>query len=127
MNAERALPDTSRQSPFWICLIVFATLAVDAGFRLAKALDQRQQLDRARLNQAATVGRLASALAQMPQLEARLQAISVDLIQLGRTNATAAQLIREFNISWTPGAEGAALGASGTNPPATFTNTTPSN
>lgn len=125
MNAERALPDTSRQSPFWICLLVFATLAVDAGFRLAKALDQRQQLGRARLNQAATVGRLASALAQMPQLEARLQAISVDLIQLGRTNATAAQLIREFNISWTPGTENATL--TGTNSAATFTNTTPTN
>lgn len=120
---ERAPLEATRRSPFWICLVVFAALAVDAGFRLAKVLDQRQQLERARLNQAVTVGRLSNALAQTPQLEAKLQAISVDLIQLGRTNATAAQLIREFNIAWTPGKETAAPTSSvGTNLPVAATN-----
>lgn len=127
MNAdrERALPEPSRRNPFWICLVVFAALAVDAGFRLAKALDQRPQLDRARLNQTAITNRIANAFAQMPKLEAKLQAVSVDLVQLGRTNAIAAQLIREFNISWTPGTENTTL--TGTNPAATFTNATPTN
>ena len=111
--------EASRHHPFWVCLLVFAALATDAGFRLTKTLDQREQLGRTKASQAAILNRLSAALAQLPQFESKLQAISVDLIQLGRTNAVAAQLIREFNINWTPGAETNTVSpsVSATNPP----------
>jgi hypothetical protein len=104
-------------NPFWVCLLVFLALAVDASFRLAKAWEQRGHLQQARVTQKANVERAANALAQTDKLEIKLQAVSIDLLQLGRTNATAAQLIREFNISWTPGTETAAPASlSATNP-----------
>lgn len=116
MNPEAPTPP-ARANPFAVCLLVFTVLAVDAGFRLAKAFEQRGNLLRAQANQKANVDRAAKALAQSEELEAKLQAVSVDLLQLGRTNAIAAQLIREFNISWTPGIETAAPASlSATNP-----------
>ena len=44
-------------------------------------------------------------LAQLPQIEAKLQALSFELIQVAKTNAAAAQIVREFSIQWTPPAE----------------------
>lgn len=112
MNPELSNAAEARvYSPFWICLLVFLVLAADAGFRVARILEQRDQLTQAQSNQTATLKRLSSALAQLPEFERKLQAISVDLIQLGRTNPVAAQLIREFNINWNPGAETNSLSA----------------
>ncbi len=88
--------------PFWICCVVFAALAVDGGLRLARGLEQREQLEKLRSNQAAVAGRMAGAVAQLPQLETKLQALSMDLFELGRTNPVAAQIVREFNMVWTP-------------------------
>jgi hypothetical protein len=36
-------------------------------------------------------------------MERRLESLSLELIQLARTNAAAKQIVREFNIQWTPG------------------------
>jgi hypothetical protein len=101
-DRDRALLELTQRSPFWVCLLVFALLAADTGFRLASSVSQRKQLDEAQLVQAQNVGRMSSTLAQLPQIEAKLQALSLDLIQVAKTNAMAAQIVREFNIQWTP-------------------------
>ncbi len=88
---------------FWVLLAVFTMLAVDAGYRLVKLAGQRRQLGQAQLVQAQNVGRLGPALAQQPLIEARLQALSLDLLQIARTNLAARQIVQEFNIQWTPG------------------------
>lgn len=107
MNQDRdhALLELTRRNPFWVCLLVFTLLAADNGFRLANSVQQRQQLDQAQLVQAQNVGRMSSTLSQLPQIEANLQALSVDLFQVAKTNAMAAQIVREFNIQWNPGPE----------------------
>lgn len=101
MNADqlKALTESSRRSPFWICLVVFLLLACDYGFRLVNLFDQREQLNQAVLMQAQNVG----ALAQGRQLEARLESLSLELLQVAKTNATAKQIVQDFNIQWTPG------------------------
>ena len=104
-DRDRALLELTQRSPFWVCLLVFALLAADTGFRLANSVAQRKQLDEAQLMQAQNVGRMSTTLAQLPQVEAKLQALSLDLFQAAKTNATAAQIVREFNIQWTPPAE----------------------
>ncbi len=43
------------------------------------------------------------ALAQARQLESRLEAFSLDPLQVAKTNAAAKQIVQEFNIQWTPG------------------------
>lgn len=106
-DREHALLEASRRNPFWVCLVVFLAFAVDGSARLIRQVEQHQQLGRLQLTQATNVGRLSTVLAQAPQVEAKLQAISVDLVQVARTNALAAQLVREFNIQWTPGTESA--------------------
>jgi hypothetical protein len=100
MNAEkgRAMKEPEQHSPFWICFIVFLLLASDYGFRLHNLLQQRTQLDRARIMQAQNAG----ALEQARQLEARLEALSLDLMQVAKTNATAKKIVQDFNIQWTP-------------------------
>jgi hypothetical protein len=104
-DRDRALLELTQRSPFWVCLLVFALLAADTGFRLASSVALRKQLDEAQLMQAQNVGRMSSTLAQLPQIEANLRALSLDLFQVAKTNATAAQIVREFNIQWTPPAE----------------------
>jgi hypothetical protein len=42
-------------------------------------------------------------LAQARQLEARLESLSLELLQVARTNAAAKQIVQDFNIQWTPG------------------------
>jgi hypothetical protein len=104
-DRDHALIELTRRNPFWVCLLVFALLAADTGFRLANSVRQRGQLDQAQLVQAQNVGRMSSTLSQLPQIEAKLQALSVELVQLAKTNANAAQLVREFNIQWNPAPE----------------------
>ena len=106
--SEQSSPAASRRNPFWVCLAVFLALAVDGGFRLMRSLDQRRQLHQLQLTQVANIGRLSSVLAQSRQVETKLQAVSLDLIRVARTNGLAAQLVREFKIQSTPGAETAA-------------------
>jgi hypothetical protein len=96
---ERALRELAQRNPFWVCFIVFLLLAGDYGYRMTNLLQQRTQLDQARLMQAQNVG----ALAQARQLEARLEALSLDLLQVAKTNAAAKQIVQDFNIQWTPG------------------------
>jgi hypothetical protein len=98
-DKESALRELAQRSPFWVFFIVFLLLAGDYGFRLWNLLGQRQQLNQARLLQAQNAG----ALAQARQLEARLEALSLDLLQVAKTNATAKQIVQDFNIQWTPG------------------------
>ena len=100
MNAEkdRQLRELAQRNPFWICFVVFLLLGCDYGFRLWNLVQQRNQLDQARLMQAQN----ANVLAQARQLEARLEALSLDLLQIARTNDAAKQIVRDFNIQWTP-------------------------
>jgi hypothetical protein len=100
MNAEKgkAFKEMAQRNPFWVCFVVFLLLACDYGFRLGNLIQQRNQLDQARLMQAQNSG----ALAQARQLEARLEALSLDLLQVARTNAAARQIVQDFNIQWTP-------------------------
>ena len=104
-DRERALMELTQRSPFWVCLLVFGLLATDAAFRLADSVRQRKQLDEAQLVQAQNIGRLRDVLTQAPQIEAKLQALSLDLIEVAKTNTKAAQIVRDFNIQWTPGPE----------------------
>jgi len=104
-DRDRTLMELTRRNPFWVCLLVFALLAADDGFRLANALEQRRQLGQAQLVQAQNVGRMTETLANPPQIEAKLQALSLDLIQVASTNLMARQIVREFNIQWNPGSE----------------------
>jgi hypothetical protein len=97
-DKQKALAELSRWSPFGICLVVFLLLACDYGFRMAGLWDQREQLTQTLLTQAQNVGTLA----QAQQLERRLEALSLDLLQLAKTNAAAKQIVQEFNIQWTP-------------------------
>jgi hypothetical protein len=98
-DKEKRLAEAARHNPFWVCFTVFLLLAGDYGFRLANLLTQREQLNQALLMQAQNLG----ALAQARQLEGRLQAFSLDLLQVAKTNAAAKQIVQEFNIQWNPG------------------------
>lgn len=105
LDRDRALIELTRRNPFWVCLMVFGLLAVDSAFRLANSTQQRKQLEQAQFVQVQNASRMSSTLQQLPQIEARLQALSLDLIQVSKTNATAGQIVREFNIQWNPGPE----------------------
>src|SRR5436309_5898508 len=100
MNAERerSLMELARRNPFGVCLAVFLLLACDYGFRLVNLIEQRQQLGQAQLTQAQNLG----ALAQAQQLSTRLESLSLDLLQLAKTNAVARQIVQDFNIQWNP-------------------------
>jgi hypothetical protein len=96
---EKALFELARRNPYWICLIVFLALATDQVFRLLTNMDQRNQLNQAQMMQAQNVGVLIEA----QQLEMRLQALSLDLLQVAKTNIVAKQIVQDFNIQWNPG------------------------
>jgi hypothetical protein len=101
MNAdkEKALVELAQRNPFWVCLAVFLALVCDQGFRLAGQIDQRTQLNQAKLMQAQNIGVLIEA----QHLETRLQALSLDLLQIANTNTVAKQIVQDFNIQWNPG------------------------
>jgi hypothetical protein len=99
VDKQKTLAESSRRNPFWVCFVVFSLLACDYGYRLVNLLDQREQLNQALLMQAQNVG----ALAQARQLESRLESLSLELLQVAKTNAAAKQIVQEFNIQWTPG------------------------
>ena len=98
-DKERAWFEIARRNPFWVCLLVFLLLACDYGYRLANLIEQGQELDRARLMQAQNSPRLA----QARQMETRLEALSLELLQIAKTNTVARQIVQDFNIQWSPG------------------------
>jgi hypothetical protein len=115
MNADKpkTSAETSQRNPFWVCFVVFLLLACDYGYRLASLWEQRTQLSQAQLMQAQNV----TTLAQGRQLEMRLEALSVELLQVAKTNAAAKQIVQDFNIQWNPGpAASAPAPAAGTQP-----------
>jgi hypothetical protein len=107
-DRDRVLQEPLRRNPFWVCLLVFGLLGVDGGLRFNRLLAQRHQLTQAELSQAVTIGQMSGALADLPGVEARLQKLSMELLQVATTNAAAAQIVREFNVQWTPGKANAA-------------------
>ena len=113
MNAdqERTLRESSRRNPFWVCLTVFLLLACDYGNRLSNLLGQREQLNQVLLMQSQNLG----ALAQARQIETRLESLSLDLLQVAKTNATAKQIVQDFNIQWNPNPAAALPAPAGTN------------
>ena len=109
-DKQKLLAEASRRNPFWVCFLVFLLLATDYGFRLANLLAQREQLNQAALTQAQNVGTLT----QAQQLEKRLETLSLELLQIAKTNAAAKQIVQDFSIRWTPG-EAAPAPAAATN------------
>ena len=95
---ERQLKELAGRNPFWIVLIVFIALAWDYGMRISNQMQQRRQLTHTQ----SLYSQNADAIAQAQRLEPRLQALSLDLLQLAKTNAAASQIVREFNIEWNP-------------------------
>ena len=115
MNADKQknLEESSRRNPFWVCFVVFLLLACDFGYRMVNLIDQREQLNQALLMQAQNAG----ALAQARQLESRLEGLSLELLQIAKTNAAAKQIVQDFNIQWTPGPTAAAPAPAAGPPP----------
>lgn len=99
---HKAAPEPQRFHPFWVCLVVFLALALDGGIRLYKVVSQRKQIETARSEQEKNSDRLSQIVAQRQQIEPRLQALSMDLLQIAQTNSTARRIVQEFNISWSP-------------------------
>ena len=99
-ETERALRESSRRHPFWIRSILFLLLACYFGMALANLIQQRRQLQNASVLQ----GQNLSSLEDAKRLESRLEALSVELLQISRTNATAKQIVQDFNIQWNPAA-----------------------
>ena len=93
------------RNPFWACLLVFAALGLNAGMQLDELLAQRGNMARAHASQDQEIVKNMDALKQQPQVEARLQALTVDLIQVAHTNSRAAQIVQEFGVSWAPPAQ----------------------
>src|SRR5690349_17857668 len=114
MNPSKDKSGREKKPPvlLWPCVVVFICLAADYGYRLSDQLEQRTQLTNAKLMQAQNQG----ALAQAQTLNARLEALSLDLIALAQTNAAARQIVQEFNIRWNPG-PGASSNAPAQPPP----------
>ena len=110
MNAEkeRDLTALARRNPFWICLIIFVVLAGDYAFRMANLIQMRQQLSQTQLMQTQNL----RTLAQSQQIESRLQGLSLELLQIAKTNESANQIVRDFNIQWNPGPASAMPAAS---------------
>jgi hypothetical protein len=129
VNTHPTQPPASaaRYSPFWACLLVFALLAADTALRLVNSARQRKQLDALMLQQQQEIGRLRPLLESLNEVERRLQGVSLDLLQMAQTNATAAQIVREFGIQWTPSAGGAAPAAAVTAPGGAGTSATVTN
>ena len=98
-NKEKAVRELAQRNPFWVCFVVFLLLAGDYGFRFSNLLQQRTQLEQTRTLQEQNAGTLA----QARQLEARLEALSLELLELAKTNAAASKIVEDFNIRWTPG------------------------
>src|SRR5262245_36565250 len=96
---ERELTQWVRRNPFWICLALFFVLACDYGFGLVNLYQQRQQLSQAQFMQTQNLGTLA----QAQQLERKLEALSLELLQVAKTNTAANQIVHDFNIQWNPG------------------------
>jgi hypothetical protein len=96
---EKALLARQHHNPFWVCLAVFLALGADTGFRLDEQLKARREMRQMQSGLAENAARLPEAR----RIEATLQLLSVDLVQLARTNAAAADIVREFNIQWSPG------------------------
>lgn len=93
---EKALQARLHRSPFWVCLAVFLALTVDAGLRISEQWEARRQIRVMHHGQEGSSARLA----ESRRIEAALQRLSVDLVQIGRTNAAAADIVSEFNIQW---------------------------
>lgn len=91
-----------KYNPFWVCLLVFAALAIESGIRFNALWKQRKQLDEAQLSRPENIAQLSQLSARRQQIEPRLQALSLDLLQIAQTNNAARQIVQEFNIQWTP-------------------------
>ena len=115
-DAEQTHVSPVSRNPFWACLAVFLVLAVANVLRLTELSQQCGQLNELRLNQVREVTQLGPVWAQQSQLEAKLQAYSMDLLQLATTNAASRQIVQEFKIQWLPGSTVASASIP-TNPP----------
>jgi len=112
---------TPEQNFFWVVLVLLIVFGLDAAFRLSDLWEQRNQLDRARLAQAQNLGSLVDG----QQAQARLQMLSLDLLQMATTNETAKKIVQEFNIKFSPTPVASPPQAVSISTPAAQTNTPP--
>lgn len=89
---------TNGQSLFWILAALIIALSIDYGVRAVVLWNQRGQLHQAQANQTKNI----SQLNQAGDMEMKLRALSIGLVELGKTNADAKKIVQEFGIQWTP-------------------------
>jgi len=97
-DKERQAKQLAARNPFWIVLIVFIALACDYGMRIYNQVQQRRQWTQTQ----SLYLQNAQTIAQAQRLEPRLQALSLELLQIAKTNSAAGQIVRDFNIQWNP-------------------------
>ena len=98
-EAKKALEESARRNAFWPCLGVFLLLACEHGIGLKNLLAQHQQLEQTRTLQDQNL----ETLMQARDLGSRIQELSLDLLEVAKTNAAAKQIVQDFGIKWNPG------------------------
>jgi len=121
MNTNPENGGLAAQNLFWVLLALCVVLGLDGAFHLSDLLQQREQLDQARLAQAQN----ASRLAQGQQAQAKLEPISFELLQIATTNDSAKKIVQEFNIRWNPGPLASPPVAGPASPPPALSNAPP--
>ena len=83
-------PETSH-SPFWSCAIVFVAILAANLLQFLALNEEKTNLKNARTN-------IESASQRVRLAEAQLENLARDLIDLSKNNATAREIVKEFNI-----------------------------
>ena len=83
-------PETS-YSPFWSCSIVFVAVLAANLLQFLALNEEKTNLKNARTN-------IESASQRVRLAEAQLENLARDLIDLSKNNATAREIVKEFNI-----------------------------
>ena len=86
---------TQRYSPFWPITIVFVALMIGYSIQLGGLFNQRQQIQKTEIS-------LTGLLPQAQAVNATLQKVSQELIELSATSVPAKQIVNDFNIRINP-------------------------
>lgn len=82
-------------SPFWVCLVVFSSLLLANIVQLYSLYQQRQGLHMQKQMMAQNWVKVQP---KAQQAEAFLDGLARDLVELSKTNKTAAQITSKYNI-----------------------------
>jgi septal ring factor EnvC (AmiA/AmiB activator) len=83
-------PETT-YSPFWSCAIVFVAILAANLLQFFALNEEKANLKNARTN-------IETASQRVRLAEAQLESLARDLIDLSKNNATAREIVKEFNI-----------------------------